>query len=109
MFVAEALVYAVVGTVLGCLLAQGVGRILATCGVTAGLDMNFASLTSVYASLAISAATLLSTWYPAHTAMEIAKPADNAGWSLPAPDADGRLAFVLPFTFTKRDRIAVAY
>ncbi len=107
MFVAEALVYAVVGTVLGCLLAQGVGRILAACGVTAGLDMNFASLTSVYASLAISAATLLSTWYPAHTAMEIAKPADNAGWSLPAPDADGRLAFVLPFTFTKRDRIAV--
>ncbi len=107
MFVAEALVYSVVGTVLGCLLAQGVGRILALAGVTAGLDMNFASLTSVYASLAIAAATLLSTWYPARTAMEIAKPADNAGWSLPAPDADGRLSTILPFTFTHHDRIAV--
>ena len=107
MFVAEALVYAVVGTVLGCLLAQGTGRVLASLGVTAGLDMNFASLTSVYASLAIAAATLLSTWYPARTAMEIAKPADNAGWSLPEPDARGRLSTLLPFTFTHRDRIAV--
>ena len=107
MFVAEALVYSVVGTVLGCLLAQGAGRILASMGVTAGLDMNFASLSSVYASLAIAAATLLSTWYPARTAMEIAKPADNAGWSLPAPDADGRLSTLLPFTFTHHDRIAV--
>ena len=41
------------------------------------------------------------------TAMEIAKPADNAGWSLPAPDAEGRLSITLPFTFTHRDRIAV--
>ncbi len=89
------------------LLVQGAGRILASLGVTAGLDMNFASLTSVYASLAIAAATLLSTWYPARTAMEIAKPADNAGWSLPAPDADGRLSTLLPFTFTHQDRIAV--
>ena len=107
MFVAEALVYAVVGTVVGCLLAQGVGRILAILGVTAGLDMNFASLTTVYASLAIAAATLFSTWFPARTAMEIAKPADNAGWSLPEPDADDSLSLLLPFTFTHFDRIAV--
>jgi hypothetical protein len=107
MFVAEALVYAVVGTVTGCLLAQAVGRLLSALGATAGMDMNFASLTTVYASLAIAGATLLSTIYPAMTAMEIAKPADNAGWSLPAPEADGRLSFTLPFTFTHRDRIAV--
>ena len=107
MFVAEALVYAVVGTVVGCLMAQGVGRLLHGLGVTAGMDMNFASLTTVYASLAIAAATLLSTLYPAMAAMEIAKPADNAGWTLPAPNAEGRLAITLPFTFTHRDRIAV--
>ena len=88
-------------------LAQGVGRILAVLGVTAGLDMNFASRTTVYASLAIAAATLLSTWFPARTAMEIAKPADNAGWSLPEPDADDSLSLLLPFTFTHFDRIAV--
>ena len=107
MFVAEALVYAIVGTVVGCLLAQGVGRILALLGVTAGLDMNFASLTTVYASIAIAAATLLSTWFPARTAMEIAKPADNAGWTLPEPDEDDSLSLLLPFTFTHFDRIAV--
>ena len=107
MFVAEALVYSVVGTVTGCLLAQGVGRLLALLGVTGGMDVNFASLTTVYASLAIAAATLLSTFYPAMTAMEIAKPADNAGWTLPPPDPSGKLRMPLPFTFTKRDRIAV--
>ena len=39
--------------------------------------------------------------------MEIAKPADNAGWALPEPDADDRLSLLLPFTFTHYDRIAV--
>ncbi len=107
MFVAEALVYAVVGTVVGCLLALGVGRLLSVLGVTGGMDMNFTSLATIYASLAIAAATLLSTIYPALTAMDIAKPADNAGWTLPSPDADGRLRMQLPFTFTRRDRIAV--
>ena len=69
--------------------------------------MNFTSATCVHASLAIAAATLLSTWYPARTAMRIAKPADSAGWTLPTPGADGRLTILLPFTFTHYDRIAV--
>ncbi len=107
MFVAEALVYSVVGAVLGYLLSQGVGRLLTLLGLTGGVNMNFTTVTCVHASLAIAAATLLSTWFPARTAMEIAKPADNAGWTLPEPDADDRLAFYLPFTFTHVDRIAV--
>ena len=107
MFIAEALVYSVVGAVLGYILSQGVGRILSAFNLTGGMNMNFTSATCVYASLAIAAATLLSTWFPARTAMEIAKPADNAGWSLPSPDADGRLTIILPFTFSHRDRIAV--
>jgi hypothetical protein len=38
--------------------------------------------------------------------MEIARPAEEAGWSLPEPQ-DGALTFDLPFTFHFRDRLAV--
>ena len=106
-FMAESLVYAVVGAVLGYVFSLGAGRLVAHLGATGGADMNFTSATCVYASLAIAAATLLSTFYPARAAMRIAKPADNAGWTLPPPDADGRLSILLPFTFTHYDRIAV--
>ena len=107
MFVAEALVYSVVGALLGYILSQGTGRVLTALGWTGGLNMNFTSISTVYASLAIGAATLASTYFPARSAMEIAKPADNAGWTLPPPDDDDELAFDLPFTFTHFDRIAV--
>ena len=107
MFVAEALVYSVVGAVLGYLLSQGTGRLLMAFGRTGGLNLNFATASTIYASLAIAAAALLSTWFPARTAMEIARPADNAGWKLPSQDAQGQIAVQLPFTFGKRDRIAV--
>lgn len=106
MFVAESLVYAVVGVVLGYVLAQGTGRVLTALDMTGGLNMNFTSLSTVYASLAIAAATILSTWFPARSAMEIAKPAEDAGWSLPRAEGDA-IAFDLPFTFGHRDRIAV--
>lgn len=106
-FMAESLVYAVVGSVLGYVFSLGAGRLVAHFGATGGADMNFTSATCVYASLAIAAATLLSTFYPARTAMRIAKPSDESGMTLPEPDGEGRLSFLLPFTFTHFERIAV--
>lgn len=107
MFVAEALVYSVVGAVLGYILSQGTGRILTLLNLTGGMNMNFTSVTTIYASLAIAAATLASTYFPARSAIEIAKPTDDAGWTLPKPDDDDSITFSLPFTFTHYDRIAV--
>jgi len=106
MFIAEAMVYAVVGALLGYILSQGTGRVLTILGWTGGINMNFTSLSTVYASLTIGVAALLSTYFPARSAMDIAKPADDAGWSLPEAEADS-LSFELPFTFTHYDRIAV--
>ena len=107
MFVAEALVYSVVGAVLGYILSQGTGRILTALNLTGGMNMNFTSVTTIYASLAIAVATLASTYFPARSAIEIAKPTDDAGWSLPEPADDDSITFTLPFTFTHYDRVAV--
>jgi len=106
MFFAEAFVYAVVGSVLGYILSQGVGRLLTELGLTYGLNMTFASLDTIYASLAIVAAVFISTLFPALSAMRIAAPADEAGWDIPEPVGDV-MTITLPFTFDPRDRIAV--
>jgi hypothetical protein len=106
MFLSEAFVYIVVGSVLGYLFSQGIGRVLSELGMTGGLNMTFTSLATIYASLAIAAAVLISTWFPARSAMQIAAPAEESGWKLPEPEGD-ELGFDLPFNFRTRGRIAV--
>ena len=106
MFFAESLVYAIVGSVLGYFLSQGVGAALTALDLTGGLNMTFASLNSVYASLAVMGAVFISTWFPARTAVEIAATSDDSGWKLPEPEGDS-LEFDLPFLFDARERLAV--
>jgi len=106
MFFSEAFVYAVVGSVLGFLLSQGVGKLLTALGLTGGLTMTFTSINTIWASIAIMLAVFVSTYFPARQAMRIAMPADDLGWKLPEPDGD-RMRFSLPFTFDSRGRIAV--
>ena len=115
MFFAEAFVYVVVGSVLGYILSQGTGRILIELSrsglgggidFTGGLNMAFTSRMTIYASLAIGASVFVSTYFPARSAMEIAKPTEDSGWDLPEPVGE-TISFSLPFTFNPRDRIAV--
>ncbi len=106
MFFSEAFVYSVVGSVLGYILSQGTGRVLTMLDMTGGLNMTFTSITTIYASLAITAAVFLSTLFPARSAMEIAAPAEESGWNLPEPEGDV-MKFTLPFTFDYDGRIAV--
>ncbi len=106
MFLTEALVYAVVGSILGYILSQGAGRLLTVLDLTGGLNMTFTSFTSVYASVTLFAAVLVSTYFPARSAMEIAAPAEDAGWDLPEPVGD-RLRFHLPFSFNFRGRLGI--
>jgi hypothetical protein len=80
--------------------------ILTEIGLTGGLNMTFAGLNSIYASLAVMAAVFISTYFPARSAMQIASPANESGWKLPEAEGD-RLSFTLPFTFDARDRISV--
>jgi hypothetical protein len=106
MFYAEATVYAVVASVLGYLLSQGVGKTLTVLNLTGGLNMTFASITTIWASLAVMLCVFISTEGPARMAERIAQPADDAGWKLPPTQGD-TMEFDLPFTFDWHDRVAV--
>jgi hypothetical protein len=105
-FFSEAFVFAVVGSVMGYILSQGVGRILYVMNWTGGLNMTFTSVVTIHASLAIMGAVFLSTFFPARSAMEIAAPAEDSGWDLPDPVGD-EMSFALPFTFDAEARVAV--
>ncbi|MBI2441020.1 MAG: M28 family peptidase [Lentisphaerae bacterium] len=106
MFMAEACVYAIVGAMLGYLLSQATGRALLALNLTGGLNMNYSSIETIYASLTIMGAVLLSTIIPARDAARLAAPAEEREWSVPVAEGDV-MAFNLPFTFTPHDRIAV--
>ncbi|MCE9614249.1 MAG: M28 family peptidase [Lentisphaerae bacterium] len=106
MFMAEACVYAVVGAMCGYVLSQAMGRALTAAGLTGGLNLDYSSIETIYASLAIMAAVLLSTLLPARDAARLASPSGLTGWTLPKAEGDV-MAFNLPFTFTPHDRVAV--
>lgn len=105
-FMAEACVYAVIGALAGYLLSQAIGRGLTAVGWTSGLNLDYSSIETIYASLALVAATLLSTLLPARNAARMASPAEAPSWAVPEAEGDN-LALRLPFTFTRYDRIAV--
>lgn len=106
MFMAEACVYAVIGAMLGYLLSQVTGTVLTALNVTGGLNMDYSSIETIYASLAIVASVLISTIIPAREAAHLASPSDEMSWSIPEIDGD-TMTFNLPFTFTKHDRVAI--
>lgn len=106
MFMAEACVYAVIGAMLGYLLSQVTGSVLVALHLTGGLNMDYSSIETIYASLAIVASVLLSTLVPARTASRMALPSDEMKWSVPKADGD-IMRLNLPFTFTPHDRLAV--
>jgi hypothetical protein len=106
MFMAEACVYAVVGAVMGYILSQGTGRLLTALDLTGGMKMDYSSIETIYASLAIMGSVLLSTIVPARDAAKLAAPSDTNSWTVPKADGDSMI-FNLPFTFTAHDRVAV--
>ena len=96
LFVAEACVYAVLGTTLGYLLGQGLGRVLLGLGLLQGLTLNYSSLAAIGAALAVMGVVLLSTIYPARVAAQQAVPDVVRRWRPDPPSGDEWL-FEFPF------------
>jgi len=108
LFLAEACVYAVVGAVGGYLLAQGVSFGLDVLGLkkTLGLTMNYSSLSVIIVTLAIMGVVVASSILPARMAARLAAPAEHMTRQRATAEADV-LTLDLPFTFNRRDRIAI--
>ena len=99
LFMAEALVYAILGAVAGYVLGQGLSKILTLTGGMAGLSLNFSSVSAVLSTLVIVAVVLLSTLYPAKKASEVATPSSSKSWNMPDPQGD-EWTIRLPFAIT---------
>jgi len=106
LFVAEAFVVAVVGVVLGYLLAQTIAAVLLSSGSLAGLSLNYSSTAAVGACLIVMAAVMLSTIYPARRAAALSVPDVTRRWTLP-PAVGDLLAFDFPFTVGENDLIGL--
>jgi len=107
LFFAESLVYAIIGTVLGYLVAQIVGAMIGATGWMEGLTINYSSLSAVYATLIVVAVVLLSTVYPARRAQQIATPTGDGEWAAVGPSGDV-WEITLPFTVSQSHASALA-
>lgn len=99
LFMAEALVYAILGAVAGYVVGQGVAQFVAFAMPNSGLSLNFSSISAVLSTLIIVAVVLLSTLFPANKAAEVATPAIQRSWQVPEPEGD-TWNIRLPFAVT---------
>jgi predicted lysophospholipase L1 biosynthesis ABC-type transport system permease subunit len=106
LFVAEAFVVAIVGVVLGYLLAQAVAAVLLSSGTLAGLSLNYSSSAAVGACIIVIVAVMLSTIYPARRASDLSVPDVTRRWALPKAEGD-RLQFDFPFTVGQTDLVGL--
>jgi hypothetical protein len=107
LFIAEAFVYAVLGSISGYLVAQTVAKILTTYNLFPGITLNYSSSSAVIATLIVMATVLLSTLYPAWAASRMSQPDIERKWRLNPPTGDlWRLQF--PFTVSGQQPMGVA-
>jgi len=99
LFMAEALVYAIIGSVAGYLLGQLTIAILVATNSFQGLYLNFSSVSAVMTTMVVVGVVLLSTIYPARKAAEVATPAIDRTWRVPEPEGDD-WTIPLPFSVT---------
>jgi hypothetical protein len=99
LFMAESLVYAILGAVLGYVLGQGVALLLSVTGLFQGLELNFSSVSAVLSTLIVVAVVMLSTLWPARKASQVATPAIQRSWNVSDPVGDD-WKIRLPFAVT---------
>ncbi|HNT35181.1 MAG TPA: FtsX-like permease family protein, partial [bacterium] len=100
LFIAEACVFGVIGSVGGYLIAQVIGKLVTTnvlsIGALAltnpfflpGLTLNFSSTSAVASVILVMLITLLSAIYPAKRAHELATPEIERRWQLAPPTSE---------------------
>jgi len=106
LFIAEALVYAVLGSISGYLIAQIVAKIVTANNWLSGITLNYSSSSAVIATLIVMATVLLSTLYPAWAASRLSQPDSNRRQDVSVPIGDlWRIQF--PFTVSGQQPVGV--
>ncbi len=106
LFIAEAIVYAVLGSISGYLIAQITAKIITATNLLPGITLNYSSSSAVIATLIVMMTVLLSTLYPAYAASKLANP-DSEKKDLGEPVGDlWRLQF--PFTVSGLQSLGMA-
>ena len=106
LFIAEAMAFGVLSTVLGYLLAQVSASVFAGTALWEGITVNYSSLAGVASMVLVMAVVLVSALYPSRVAAEIAIPDVNRSWSLPKVD-ENRIDLTLPFLITRGEHDSV--
>ena len=88
LFIAEAVVYGIIGAVAGYLIGQGLAKLISVTHILPGLYLNFSSTSAELAIGLVIAVVLLSTIFPARKASEVATPAVDRTWRVPDPVGD---------------------
>ena len=94
-FLAESLVFGVVGSVAGYVIGQGLSLLLPR---SMGLNLNYSSLSVMVVILLSIGTVLISTIYPAAMAARAAVPSGQRRWSLPQPQGD-QIHVDFPFSY----------
>ncbi|MBM4149492.1 MAG: ABC transporter permease, partial [Lentisphaerae bacterium] len=100
-FLAEALVYGVIGAIGGYLIGQILAMTAQQFDLVGGMNVNFSSLMVVWAIMFTVGLVLLSTIYPAWVAVRTAVPSGTSRWALPKHDGQ-RMRVDLPFIYEPR-------
>ncbi|RYG64244.1 ABC transporter permease, partial [bacterium] len=106
LFIAEAIVYAVLGSISGYLIAQITAKTITSLKLLEGITLNYSSSSAVLATLIVMSTVLLSTLYPAYAASRLSNP-DSRQSELGEPVGDlWRLQF--PFTVSGLQSLGMA-
>src|SRR5207249_65877 len=99
LFMAESMVYAVIGAIAGYVLGQGTAKVIVAFNLLQDLNLNFSSVSAIFSTSLVMGVVLLSTLYPARKASEVATPAIERSWRTPDPVGD-HWEIPLPFAVT---------
>jgi cell division protein FtsX len=107
LFIAEAAVYAVLGSIAGYLIAQVLAKIITANNLLQGLTLNYSSGSAVISTIIVMATVLLSTLYPAWAAGKMSQPDTERKWRMSEPLGD-MWRFQFPFTVSGQQPLGVA-
>jgi len=107
LFIAEAAVYAVLGSIAGYLVAQVIAKIITANNLLQGITLNYSSGSAVVSTIIVMATVLLSTLYPAWAAGRMSQPDIERRWRMSEPLGD-MWRFQFPFTVSGQQPLGVA-